>query len=49
MAIKRLKEAAFYLAALLAVSFGIDWGFRYILLAHRRRLERKRLLPQAAP
>ena len=48
MAIKRLKRAVFYLAALIAVSFGIDWGFSYILHAHSRKLEKKRLLSEIA-
>ena len=48
MAIERLKKAVLYLAALLAVSFGIEWGFSFILQAHRRKLEKKRLLLEAA-
>ena len=31
---KGLKRAVWYVAALLAVGFGMEWGFSYILSAH---------------
>jgi hypothetical protein len=31
---KGLKRAILYFVALLAVSFGMEWGFAYILSAH---------------
>ena len=42
MVSKGLKRALLYLAALLAVSFGMEWGFSYILSAHGERRAKKR-------
>ena len=39
---KGFKRAVLYFAALLAVSFGMDWGFVYILSAHGERRAKKR-------
>ncbi len=49
MAAKRFKRTLVYFTALLAVSFGMEWGFEYILSAHSERRERKRPVAEAAP
>ena len=36
MANKKLGQIAWYFAALLAVCFGMEWGFSYILSARRK-------------
>lgn len=41
MASKKIAGAATYFAALLAVCFGMEWGFSYILSAHGKRLSKK--------
>jgi hypothetical protein len=35
MTTKGFKQVAWYFAALLAVCFGMEWGFSYILNARR--------------
>ena len=37
MVSKGFKRGFLYFAALLAVSFGMEWGFSYILSAHGER------------
>jgi hypothetical protein len=49
MANKGFKRAVLYFAALLAVSFGMDWGFEYILSAHGKRRSKRRRSAEAAP
>jgi hypothetical protein len=46
---KGLKRAVLYFAALLAVSFGMEWGFVYILGAHGRRRPKKRQTAEVSP
>jgi hypothetical protein len=38
---KGLKRALLYFAALLAVCFGMEWGFSYILIAHGEQHSKK--------
>ena len=47
MASKGFKGAMWYFAALLAVIFGMDWGFSHILSVHGERLSKKRHAVQA--
>ena len=42
MVSKKLNRAVLYFVALLGVSFGIEWGFSYILSAHGEKLAKKR-------
>ena len=49
MVSKGLKRAVLYFAALLAVSFGMEWGFAYILSAHGEKREKKRHAAKASP
>jgi hypothetical protein len=46
---KGLKRAVLYFAALLAVSFGMEWGFAYILSAHGERRAKKRQAAKVSP
>ena len=46
---KGLKRAVLYFAALLAVSFGMEWGFAYILSAHGERRAKKRQVTEVTP
>jgi hypothetical protein len=46
---KGFKGAVLYFAALLAVSFGMEWGFAYILSAHGRRRPKKRQVTEVTP
>jgi hypothetical protein len=46
---KGLKRAVLYFAALLAVSFGMEWGFAYILSAHGKRRPKKRQATEVTP
>jgi hypothetical protein len=47
MASKGVKRAIMYIVALLAVSFGMEWGFSYILSAHRDRHAKRSSAPGA--
>jgi hypothetical protein len=38
---KKLKKAAWYFAAFMAVCFGMEWGYSYILAAHEKRRSKK--------
>jgi hypothetical protein len=49
MVSKGLKRAVLYFAALLAVSFGMDWGFAYILSAHGERRAKERRGTEVSP
>lgn len=49
MVSNEVKRAVMYIMALLAVSFGIEWGFAYILSAHRDKLVEKSSVGDAAP
>jgi hypothetical protein len=42
MANSALKRAALYLAALLAVGMGLEWGFAYILGLQAGKVPRQR-------
>jgi hypothetical protein len=46
---KGIRRAVLYFAALLAVSFGMDWGFVYILSVHGERSARKRQAADPSP
>lgn len=48
MVSKGFKRAVVYFAALLAVGFGMEWGFSYILGAHGERRAKKRNVAEAA-
>ena len=48
MVSKGFKRGFLYFAALLAVSFGMEWGFSYILSAHGER-SRKRQAAEVSP
>ncbi|MGA2548006.1 MAG: hypothetical protein ABSF43_15770 [Rectinemataceae bacterium] len=49
MVSNEIKRAVMYIVALVAVSFGIEWGFSYILSAHSDKLAKKRPATEAAP
>jgi len=46
---KGFKRVILYFAALLAVSFVMEWGFAYILSAHGVRRAKKRQTAEASP
>jgi hypothetical protein len=46
---KGIRRAVLYFAALLAVSFGMDWGFVYILSVHGERSAKKRQAADPSP
>jgi len=46
---KKMKRMALYVVAILAVGFGIEWGFSYILEAHSAKRAHKRQAFEVAP
>jgi hypothetical protein len=46
---KRFKRGVVYFAALMAVCFGMEWGFSYILHSHGEQRSKKRQAAEASP
>ena len=49
MANKKVKRGIVYFAALMAVCFGMEWGFSYILTTHGEQRSKKRQAAEASP